>query len=112
MKDDRPVVAFSIKSSVNGDNTSKVVTTTFDATTKKFAPLVNIATATLNDNFQSVSIAHDATTDALVMSWDDNGKILAAQSTDSGATWKQTTVSPTRPRTLTVRRSRSQTARS
>jgi hypothetical protein len=82
----RPVVAFSI--AVIDTGTSQVVTATYDDAAGQFKPTVRVASGTLTGIMQSVSIARDTPSGTLVLSWDDGGKILAAQSTDDGATWR------------------------
>jgi hypothetical protein len=86
-KDDRPVVAFSIRDA--NDELSKIVTTTFDAKTNKFGDLVTVATAKLNDEDHSVSLSSDPASGALVLVWDDStSTIMGGQSSDEGATWR------------------------
>ena len=82
--DAAPVVAFTVLDPTT--KTSNVLTATYDATTKRFKPTVTVASATVTDTRSSVSIARD-TTGALVLAWDDSGKIMVGKSTDDGATW-------------------------
>jgi hypothetical protein len=86
----RPVVAFSIALIDTGQ--SQVVTATYDDATGKFKPNVKVATGTLAGTIQSVSITRDTPSGTLVLSWDDGGRIMAARSTDDGATWRSTPV--------------------
>ena len=86
----RPVVAFSI--ALIDTSTSQVVTATYDDATGDFKPSVKVATGTLAGTIQSVSITRETPSGTLVLSWDDGGKIMAAQSSDEGATWRTTTV--------------------
>jgi hypothetical protein len=86
----RPVVAFSI--ALIDTAQSEVVTATYDDAAGKFKPNVKVATGALAGTIQSVSITRDTPSGTLVLSWDDSGKIMAAQSTDDGATWRSTTV--------------------
>jgi hypothetical protein len=86
-----PVVAFSIKDA--GGDRSTIDVSAYDSTKKAFAEPVQVASAALHAERQSVSIAHDDQSDTLALVWDDgDSKIMASQSTDGGVSWHTTAV--------------------
>ena len=85
-----PIVAFAVHDA-SGDR-STIEVATYNDTTKAFGQPVTVATASLYDEKQSISIALDQASGTEVLTWDDSGKIIASQSTDDGGSWHTTTV--------------------
>jgi hypothetical protein len=85
-----PIVAFAVHDAQGDRSTIQVAT--YDGVKKAFGKPVTVASGSLFDAKQSISIALDAASGTELLTWDDGGKIIASQTSDDGATWHTTTV--------------------